>query len=249
MVPSIVLNLAVYWWKYVYYADCWLLLQVKADKPSRRQRSVFGNQGSQIRDPSKTSTVTADRVLSTHTSGSQVPQSLEQDNVLVNSLPVSNTAKGHVALDSIPVVKHREAVSAAAAHQNALLERSAHGQRHQEQSSKLGTDQPHVPVSLQPDVTLSNVTNKSNPQPLAAPQPVVKPQPADRDNLIIVMPSSIDRMPIVTASRGWRQGVRTYIAFEDEVDLKNVSSIFRVCTNAFQAVLQPSQLITNNCCT
>lgn len=199
------------------------LLQVRLDKTSMKQYSVFGTQGSQTRDLSNISRVTTNILPSTHTSGSQFPQSREQENLLVNSLPVSNTAEGQVALDSMLVVQHHEAVSAAAAAQNALLERSAHGQGHQEQSSKLGTDQPRAPVTLQPDVILNNVTSKSN------PQPVVKPQPADREDLIIVMPSSIDRMPIVTASRGWRQGVRTYIAFEEAVDLKNASSIFRVC--------------------
>ena len=212
------------------------LLQVIVDKTARKQHNVSGTHFSQILDLSNISTVTTDRVPSIHTSGSQSSQSTESENSLGKSLPVSNTTEGQAALDSLPVVQHREAVSSAAAHQNAFFEHSAHGQSHEEQSSKLGTDQPHASKSLQPDGILNNVTSNSK------PRPVVKPQPADRDDLIIVMPSSIDRMPIVSASRGWRQGVRTYISFEDEVDLKSASSIFRVCINTFQAILQPTQL-------
>lgn len=223
------------------------LLQVTVDKTSRKQHSVSGTQFSQIRDLSNISTVTTVGIPSTHTSASQSSQSIEPENPLVNSLPVSNTAEGQAALDSMPAVQHHEAVSAAAAHQNALHERTAHGHRPEEQGSKTGTEQPRALVPLQPGGTRNNVTSKSTLQPSVALQPVVKPPPANRDDLVIVMPSSIDRMPIVAASRGWRQGVRTYIAFEDEVDLKNASSIFTVCTNAFQAVMQPTQFITNSC--
>ena len=49
-----------------------------------------------------------------------------------------------------------------------------------------------------------------------------------RDDLLIVMPSSVDRMPMVKASRGWRQGVRTYVAFEEDVDLKTAPQVFKV---------------------
>ena len=134
----------------------------------------------------------------------------------------------------MPVIQHLDVDSAAAADPNASLKHSTHSKSHHEQSSKLGTEQAHVSTSLQPHGNPNHVTSKSNPQLSAALQPVELRQ-ANRDDLLIVMPSSIDRMPIVTASRGWRQGVRTYIAFEQEADLQNASSIFRVRTYACQA--------------
>ena len=33
---------------------------------------------------------------------------------------------------------------------------------------------------------------------------------------------------MVKASRGWRQGVRTYVAFEEDVDLKTAPQVFKV---------------------
>lgn len=55
-----------------------------------------------------------------------------------------------------------------------------------------------------------------------------KVQPGRKEDLLIVMPSNVDRMPIVAASRGWRQGVKTYVTFEQEIDLANSSSLFQV---------------------
>ena len=49
-----------------------------------------------------------------------------------------------------------------------------------------------------------------------------------RNDLLIVMPSSVDRMPMVKASRGWRQGVRTYVAFEEDIDLTTAPQVFKV---------------------
>ena len=49
-----------------------------------------------------------------------------------------------------------------------------------------------------------------------------------RDDLLIAIPSSVDRMPMVKASRGWRQGVRTYVAFEQEIDLATAPHVFKV---------------------
>lgn len=55
-----------------------------------------------------------------------------------------------------------------------------------------------------------------------------KTKPGSKDDLLIVMPSNVDRMPIVAASRGWRQGVKTYVTFEQEIDLANSSRLFQV---------------------
>ena len=55
-----------------------------------------------------------------------------------------------------------------------------------------------------------------------------KVQPGRKEDLLIVMPSSIDRMPIVAASRGWRKGVKTYVAFEQQIDLATAPRVFQV---------------------
>ena len=59
-------------------------------------------------------------------------------------------------------------------------------------------------------------------------QKPAKVKPGKKEDLLIVMPSNIDRMPIVAASRGWRQGVKTYVTFEQEVDLATSSHLFKV---------------------
>lgn len=205
------------------------MLQVSVDKIFWSGSTETETNGGQVWDSNSISTVATDKVPSIHTTGSLIPQSSEEDNLLASSLLASNTDHDEAAFGSTrPVVQHHGVDSATAAKQNASLER-AHSKYHHAQSSKLGTEQTHVSASVQPTGTLYKVTSKSNPQLSAVLQPIARPQ-ADRDDLLIVMPSSIDRMPIVTASRGWRQGVRTYIALEEEIDLANASSIFRVRT-------------------
>ena len=209
------------------------MLQVGADKISSSWDGEMNNEGSQVWDSHIINKAAADELPSVHTIKSQLSQPLEKDNLPINSLLASNTANVQAALDSNPsVVQHHDIDSAAAANQKASLEPSTHSKKHHERSSKLGAEQTRVSASLQPHGNLNNITSKSNPQLSAALQPEELPQ-ADRYDLLIVMPSSIDRMPIVTASRGWRQGVRTYIAFEQEVDLQNASSVFRVRINAY----------------
>ncbi|KAK9809692.1 hypothetical protein WJX73_005491 [Symbiochloris irregularis] len=52
-------------------------------------------------------------------------------------------------------------------------------------------------------------------QPFTAPNP---PQRYTRDDLIIAFASTHDRLPIVLASRSWRQGVRTLIFMDEPLD-------------------------------
>ena len=196
------------------------MLQVNFDKNLGSKDGGLEDKSSQTWDAKIISMGAAEEVSSIPATGHQF---LQDDTSVVSGLLASNTADGQAALDSTAVD------SAAIPNHFGLLEHSAA----YEQSSKLGTEKTHVSASLQPDGTLNKATSKSKPHPSVAPQPVAIPQ-ADRDDLLIVMPSSIDRMPIVTASRGWRQGVRTYIAFEEEIDLQDASSIFKVRTNACQ---------------
>ena len=212
-----------------------LVLQANLDHVISGQDGAVGGKGDRTRDPDKSSRVVADRTASIQQSGSQVSQTSEEDALRVNGLLASNKAHGQPAMDNNRPVTGQRGIGSTAADNNALLDGSALGQRHDEQSSKLAIEQTPVSASLQSNGDLNNVTVRNIPEPAVALRPAVKPQPADREDLLIVMPSSIDRMPIVKASRGWRQGVRTYIAFEEEVDLDTAPSVFRVCFNAFQA--------------
>ena len=219
------------------------MLQVSIGKTLRSQDRDSKTAGNQVWDPANSSF---------HTAGSQLSQPLEQDDSLINGLLTRNTADVQAAdvqaaLDNDKLaVRHRNADSAASANHSSSLEHSAHDKNLHEQTSKLGTEQTEVPASMQPNGTLNSVTSRSNSQLSAALHPASMPQ-ADRDDLLIVMPSSIDRMPIVTASRGWRQGVRTYIAFEQEIDLKNASSIFRVRIHACPATPKRIYCSPDNC--
>ncbi len=40
------------------------------------------------------------------------------------------------------------------------------------------------------------------------------------------------RMPIVKAGRGWRQGVRTYVAWEQEINVDSAPPAFKVRVSA-----------------
>ena len=218
-------------------ANCGLVLQVGVDVTS----------GSQDEDPKPESNQVWDPNISMNTNASHLSQPLERNTSVTSGFFASNTANDQAALDSnVLAVQHRDADSAASASQNASHEHSVHSKNPHKQSSKLGNEQTQVSASLQPNGTLKNVTSRSNPQLPAGPPPASLP-PADRDDLLIVMPSSIDRMPIVTASRGWRQGVRTYIAFEQDIDLNNASSIVRVRTNACQAPPKRIHCILDHC--
>lgn len=185
----------------------------------------FGTTSRHSSDPYKKRD-TADRISSTDQSGSQLTQSSEAEGVLVSSLLTRNSTYPQAAAGGNVTVTERRKVGlpAETASNDSLL-----GSRHHQQSSKLAMEQTAVLGALQQHGTLNYDTLTVDPKPAAALRPsVAKPQAADRDDLIIAMPSSIARMPIVEASRGWRQGVRTYVAFEEEIDLATAPSVFRV---------------------
>lgn len=107
----------------------------------------------------------------------------------------------------------------------ALLDRDSLGQEYHAQAGKLADSHPIKLADIASTKPTQSVTIKS--ESLSA-DAVQHPPKADRDDLLIVMPSSIDRMPMVTASRGWRQGVQTYVAFEQEIDLATAPAVFKV---------------------
>jgi len=107
----------------------------------------------------------------------------------------------------------------------ALLDRDSLGQEYHAQAGKLADSHPIKLADIARTKPTQSVTIKSESQ---SADVVQHPPKADRGDLLIVMPSSIDRMPMVTASRGWRQGVRTYVAFEQEIDLATAPAVFKV---------------------
>ena len=107
----------------------------------------------------------------------------------------------------------------------ALLDRDSLGQEYHAQTGKLADAHPIKLADIASTKPTQSVTIKSESQ---SADVVQHPPKADRGDLLIVMPSSIDRMPMVTASRGWRQGVRTYVAFEQEIDLATAPAVFKV---------------------
>ena len=107
----------------------------------------------------------------------------------------------------------------------ALLDRASLGQEYHAQAGKPAESHSIKLADIASTKTTQNVTIKSESQ---SANVVQHPPKADRVDLLIVMPSSIDRMPMVTASRGWRQGVQTYVAFEQEIDLATAPAVFKV---------------------
>ncbi|DBA84620.1 TPA: hypothetical protein ACH3X2_006195 [Trebouxia sp. C0005] len=106
----------------------------------------------------------------------------------------------------------------------ALLDRASLGQEYHAQAGKPAESHSIKLADIASTKTTQNVTIKSESQ---SADVVQHPPKADRVDLLIVMPSSIDRMPMVTASRGWRQGVQTYVAFEQEIDLATAPAVFK----------------------
>lgn len=170
----------------------------------------------------KSGTDAAHRSSSLDQSSSQLSQSSEAEGLPDSSLLTSNNASNQAATHNSTTVSEKQAVDSPA---DTLSDDSTLGSRHQ-QNSKLASKQTAVLGALQPQGSLNNATNMTRPQPAVSLRPSVKPA-ANRDDLIIAMPSSIARMPIVTASRGWRQGVRTFVAFEEEIDLATAPRVFR----------------------
>jgi len=107
----------------------------------------------------------------------------------------------------------------------ALLDRDSLGQEYHAQAGKLADLHSIKLADIASTKPTQSVTIKSESR---SADVVQHPPKADRGDLLIVMPSSIDRMPMVTASRGWRQGVRTYVAFEQEIDLATAPAVFKV---------------------
>ena len=153
----------------------------------------------------------------------------EEDDMLVSSLLARHKAHGH-AVSTDSMLTSQQQAGRSDTKQSALLDNNDSDQRHDQQSSKLAHEEPLATASSQINGSLNNVAAQSGVQADIVLQPAAM-LTADREDLLIVMPSSIDRMPIVKASRGWRQGVRTYIAFEEEIDFATAPSIFKVRTH------------------
>ena len=148
--------------------------------------------------------------------------------MLVSSLLSKHKATGQP--DSVNIIRK------AAGHKSAsttepkatLLNSRELGQRHHQQSSQFAAQEPLVSSLSHVNGSLHNVTFRSVAQPDPAGSSAAALNTASREDLLIVMPSSIDRVPIVEASRGWRQGVHTYIAFEQQIDLNTAPTVFKV---------------------
>lgn len=188
----------------------------------------------------KSGTDAAHRSSSLDQSSSQLSQSSEAEGLPDSSLLTSNNASNQAATHNSTTVSEKQAVDSPA---DTLSDDSTLGSRHQ-QNSKLASKQTAVLGALQPQGSLNNATNMTRPQPAVSLRPSVKPA-ANRDDLIIAMPSSIARMPIVTASRGWRQGVRTFVAFEEEIDLATAPRVFRVPSNLTSMISSVCQCLPN----
>ena len=116
----------------------------------------------------------------------------------------------------------------------ALLDRDSLGHEYHAQAGKLADSHPSKLADIASTKPTQSVTIKSESQSAYVVQ---HPPKADRGDLLIVMPSSIDRMPMVTASRGWRQGVQTYVAFEQEIDLATAPAVFKVLSVLWQCLI------------
>lgn len=200
------------------------------------QDVLSGTKSHHSSSQNKNGTDAAHRTSTPDRSSLQFSQSSEAEGLPVSSLLTSNNASLQAAAENNPTATEQQAVNSPA---DTVSDDSTLDSRHQ-QNIKLASQQSAVLEALQPHSSTNNATNTINPQPAAALQPSVKPA-ASRDDLIIAMPSSIARMPIVTASRGWRQGVRTFVAFEEEIDLATAPSVFRVpfnLTSMFSSVCQ-----------
>ncbi len=126
----------------------------------------------------------------------------------------------------------------------ALLDRDRLGQEYHAQAGKLADSYSIKLVDIASTKPTQSVTIKSESR---SADVVQHPPKADRGDLLIVMPSSIDRMPMVTASRGWRQGVRTYVAFEREIDLATAPAVFKVQMGNFPVHLTEPTAAVQSC--
>lgn len=165
--------------------------------------------------------------------------------MLVSSVLARHKAHGRVVpTDSAPALQ-QQAGRSTDTKESAFFNHSDNDQKHLQQSSK--PEQPPVTASSHSNGSLNNAAVQSGFQPDTAITTAAKLMTADREDLLIVMPSSIDRMPIVKASRGWRQGVRTYIAFEEEIDLATAPSSFREGATLHNEVFGvcPDQAVTD----
>lgn len=147
-----------------------------------------------------------------------------KDSQLQHSLSVSDPV--HTRTGVLHAASQSESQSGVQA--NTLLDRDSLGQRHHAQASKLADLQAMTLAGSSPSAPVQNVTIKTEPRSAAVSNVFQRSLAADQDDLLIVIPSSLDRMPMVTASRGWRQGVRTFVAFEQEIDLASAPAVFQV---------------------
>ncbi len=179
-----------------------------------------GDHSYSVDSPNKSSSSSA-YAKPLHSSSNQTTVSSSKAQ---HSLPASNAAPDADLLSKTRSSNQLE--GAPTKQSSAVFDRDSLGKRHHAQAGKSAAQQPMISTGSANAGSVHSITIKSAPQlDAAAPHGA---SIADRDDLLIVMPSSIDRMPIVQASRGWRQGVQTYIAFEQEIDLTVAPTVFKV---------------------
>ena len=146
---------------------------------------------------------------------------------LLSGLLASNKAHGYVPFANNVSTAKRQAASLVNVNSSGVLDGNELGLMHNTSSNTRASEE--SPFSSRSEVkdSISNSMDKSLLQP--APVPKLHMHTSNRNDLLIVIPSSMDRMPIVAASRDWRQGVQTYIAFEEEINIATAPSVFKVC--------------------
>ena len=187
-----------------------------------------GAQGHSTTAPLQSQTI--DTVAHSQTGQSRFTDLETQHSFLVGNAGPPGNSRSKADTANSTHAKQPEGTQAKTS--SALFSSSNLGQRHRAQSDKLANQQRLAATNLQSSGSQDSMTIRKEFDGAvdgSARQHAVPSQLADQNDLLIVMPSSIDRMPMVQASRGWRQGIRTFVAFEQEIDFATAPTVFKVC--------------------